>query len=208
MARSSALHLRIASFCAAIYLILTLCIAFRAPLLKWDQQAADLQEQIKNELVLKFAADLGALGSTMVVIFGSVITCMVLILVRRRREALQFVVAVGGSGCITGLTKLLTSRPRPEGMQESLGFYSTSFPSGHTLSATAMYLTIALIAANYLTNPRRRDRRILVAIAFVLSILVATARMVSSTHYPSDVLAGLAAGTGWAFFVAGFSARR
>jgi undecaprenyl-diphosphatase len=79
-------------------------------------------------------------------------------------------------------------RPRPEpffGLPKPDSF---SFPSGHALMCTVFYLLLA-----QLTSARPAIRA--AAIAFVL--LVGFSRAYLGFHFPTDVLAGFAAGTFW-----------
>ena len=59
-----------------------------------------------------------------------------------------------------------------------------SFPSGHSLNSTVVYGAIA----------RYTKSKILAVIAFVLPLLVGISRFALGVHYPTDVLAGWAAG--------------
>jgi undecaprenyl-diphosphatase len=83
--------------------------------------------------------------------------------------------------------KARTSRPRPYAVHPDITLCAApldqySFPSGHTLHATAL----TLVALSY--YPR------LYWILLPFSVLVALSRLVLGLHYPSDVLAGAVIG--------------
>jgi len=71
---------------------------------------------------------------------------------------------------------------------------SLSFPSEHTTQAAAIYLAIASL----LTQGRQALwRRLALALAVVIAILVALSRVFLGVHYPTDVGAGLLLGWLW-----------
>jgi undecaprenyl-diphosphatase len=77
---------------------------------------------------------------------------------------------------------------------------SYSFPSGHTFSSAAVYLTVAFLAARRL---RRRWLRILTVVGSVLLVLgIGVTRLYVGAHYLSDVVAGWAGGLGVALLCA------
>lgn len=112
-----------------------------------------------------------------------------------RREVLFFLISLGGASLIMLATKYLLARPRPELFPEG-ALYPTStpsFPSGHATGSAALYLTLYLIARR--ATPRWSWLVGLVGI--VMTLAIAISRLYLQVHYPSDVLAGLALGTGW-----------
>lgn len=109
------------------------------------------------------------------------------------RWAFAMVAAVGGSGIVANLLKLLLGKARPKVLFEdgrfgftpfSYGYDVNSMPSGHatTCGAAATILALAFPGARW---------PILAAGAFV-----ASTRVLIQAHYLSDVLAGLALGIG------------
>jgi undecaprenyl-diphosphatase len=197
---------RWAIFAAVLYVVLSIVVAAMPAIGKFE--AKILKEWIdhRSETILHFAMEAGALGSTMGVILISSTVVAVTLLLRSTRSCLQYLIAVCGSGLITGSSKWLVQRERPEEISESLGFYTSSYPSGHTLTAAAMYFTLALIAVEALkrTNAPSRPRRGLYATAGVLILAVAIARILTATHFPTDSVGGLLAGFFWASMVHAF----
>ncbi len=96
-------------------------------------------------------------------------------------------VACGGAGLLNGIVKVLAGRPRPklfarDGLH-AFDFFRFqadywSFPSGHTAMAFAV-ATVATILA-----PRH------VAAYYLLALIVAASRVLSGSHWISDVIAG------------------
>ncbi len=100
---------------------------------------------------------------------------------------------------ISDVVKPLVSRARPsvEHLQLVTGF---SFPSGHATQASAFWLSL-VFAASSAGAPAARTRQ-LAAGALVIILLVALSRVYLGVHYPSDVIAGILLGGGWAAYVA------
>jgi undecaprenyl-diphosphatase len=87
--------------------------------------------------------------------------------------------------------KLLFQHPRPTEAIIAIPD-SYSFPSGHAVAASALYITLALIAAQ--NERRQRPRRIIVATGVSIAVLVAWSRVYLGVHYFSDVIGGLLLG--------------
>jgi membrane-associated phospholipid phosphatase len=86
-----------------------------------------------------------------------------------------------------GLLKIVIGRARPE--DASMGF-----PSGHATAAAAFFGAVIYLAGSLPTAAR-----ILVRIgAALVIVLVALARVVLRAHWPSDAVAGIALGLGFA----------
>ena len=71
-----------------------------------------------------------------------------------------------------------------------------SFPSGHSLNSSVVYLTLALLVTPLL--PRRNARGFVIGAALVLVLLIGISRLYLGVHWLTDVLAGWAFGLTWA----------
>jgi undecaprenyl-diphosphatase len=163
-------------------------------------------ERARRPWLTNAAIDITALGSFTLVILFSFVTFTMLWVLRNRQAALQILAASVGSGLLTLVTKYLIERIRPESAQQLVAVSGFSYPSGHSVSSSALYLTIAFIACRYAERPRTR-----VAIVFgiaVLIFMVGASRVYLGVHYASDVVSGIALGAAWAFILAGSFARQ
>ena len=147
------------------------------------------------------AIDVTALGSITLVALFSAFTLVVLLVLRDRLGAFQMLAASVGAGILTLVTKDIIERTRPEVGQRLITVSGFSYPSGHSLSTSALYLTIAIIAGRYVQHLGARVA-IFVAVSAVV-ILVGASRVYLGVHYPTDVVSGISLGAAWALVLAG-----
>jgi undecaprenyl-diphosphatase len=147
------------------------------------------------------AIDVTALGSITLVVLFSAFTLVVLLVLRDRLGAFQMLAASVGAGILTLVTKDIIERTRPEVGQRLITVSGFSYPSGHSLSTSALYLTIAIIAGRYVQHLGARVA-IFVAVSAVV-ILVGASRVYLGVHYPTDVVSGISLGAAWALVLAG-----
>jgi undecaprenyl-diphosphatase len=147
------------------------------------------------------AVDVTALGSITLVVLFSAFTLVVLLVLRDRLGALQLLAASVGAGILTSVTKNIIERIRPEEAQQLIVVSGFSYPSGHSLSTSALYLTIAFIAGSYVQHSGARAA-IFLAVSAVL-IMVGASRVYLGVHYATDVMSGISLGAAWALVLAG-----
>jgi membrane-associated phospholipid phosphatase len=114
---------------------------------------------------------------------------------RRWREPALVAAAVLGEVLLFLIITMLVDRPRPPVGHLDAAPPTSSFPSGHTAAAVALYGSWALVAWQRARSTLLRAGLTLLAI--VLPIAVGLARMYRGMHYPSDVLAGAALSATW-----------
>lgn len=148
------------------------------------------------------AVDVTALGSITLVVLFSAFTLVVLLVLRDRLGALQLLAASAGAGILTLVTKNIIERIRPEEAQQLIVVSGFSYPSGHSVSTSALYLTIAIIAGRYVQHSGTRAA-IFLAVSAVL-ILFGASRVYLGVHYATDVVSGISLGAAWALLLAGF----
>jgi undecaprenyl-diphosphatase len=140
--------------------------------------------------------DITALGGTAVLSLLSLSVIGYLALLRRYDLALLVIVAVGGAMLLNLLLKLGFDRPRPGLVPHLTEAYQSSFPSGHSMSSAATYLTLGAMLAR--VQPRRWLKVYFLSLAIGVMFIVGVSRVYLGVHWPSDVLAGWAAGAAWA----------
>lgn len=137
-------------------------------------------------------------GSAFLLVPLALVVCLALIRAGLCRQALAVALSLGGAMLISDWVKLLVSRPRPpvEHLQAVTG---SSFPSGHATQASAFWLSLVFVL--HATGVSPRMTRVAAGLALTIVLAVAASRVYLGVHYPSDVLAGLLLGTGWAAYV-------
>jgi undecaprenyl-diphosphatase len=156
----------------------------------------DLSVPIGPRWLEEMARELTALGGRAVL---SLITFSVegyLLLLRKRRAALFLAGAVLGAALLSVLLKDFFARPRPEIVPHLAPVFSASFPSGHSMLSTALYLTLGAMLTRLQSSSL--IKAYIQMWALLLAILVGLSRVYLGVHWPTDVLAGWAAGAAWA----------
>jgi undecaprenyl-diphosphatase len=142
--------------------------------------------------------DITLLGTGTVVMVMVAVAALFLSLTRHKYSALLLLVATAGGIVLNNVLKLGFDRPRPQLFEWGAHVVTTSFPSGHAMSAAIVYFTIAYLAARL--QERRWVRLTTLTVAGVLVALIAASRVYLGVHYPSDVVAGVLVGLAWAGF--------
>lgn len=140
--------------------------------------------------------DITALGSTAVLALMVAAVSGFLLLTGKRRSALAMLISVVGGVIISQTAKLAYGRPRPELVPHGAEVYSASFPSGHSMMAAVVYLTLGALLARTQAEPR--VKAYILGSAVLLALLVGVSRVYLGVHWPTDVLAGWALGAVWA----------
>lgn len=143
------------------------------------------------------AVDLSALGGFTLTTLFACLGIAFLIAVHRRMEAVWIGVAVIGASLANTALKLWLHRPRPELVPHLARVTSLSFPSGHAMVSSAVYLTLAIM----LGEAQPALRRWFVGVAVIVVVLIGGTRVYLGVHWPSDVLAGWSIGAAWALML-------
>ncbi|MCM0675769.1 phosphatase PAP2 family protein [Micromonospora phytophila] len=137
-----------------------------------------------NDVSLVFST----LASTQVIVLVTGLVALLLFLwLRRWREPIFLCAAVSAQALVFLLTTLAIDRRRPAVEHMDVSPPTSSFPSGHTSAAVALYVGIALLLAL-----RARSTPAKVAwwsLLLLVPLGVAMTRMYRGMHHPSDVVA-------------------
>ena len=90
-------------------------------------------------------------------------------------------------------------RPRPPVTELDVAPPTSSFPSGHTAAALALYGSIAILML--WIYGRSRATRVAAVVLFCIPVVVGLSRLYRGMHYPSDVLMGALMGGLWLLVV-------
>jgi membrane-associated phospholipid phosphatase len=130
------------------------------------------------------------IGSLKVVVVALVLTLGDTVRRRDRRAMWSLIAVFAAAEGINFVLKNLVGRARPTLFEEIATLHTYSFPSGHAMTGTAVYGMIGVVLAR--AYPRFRT-----ALGFAvptLVFLIGLSRVFLGVHWPTDVLAGWAAG--------------
>lgn len=172
--------------------------AFDRAILTALRTPGDLADPLGPVWLEQSVRDLTALGSSTILTLITVAVVGFLLLESKPRTIGFLLVAIVGGLVLSLLLKEVFDRPRPDFLPHGQEVYTKSFPSGHSMNAAVVYLTLASILAR---AQRARAVKVYVLIsAIVITVLVGFSRLYLGVHWPTDVLAGWIAGAAWAAF--------
>jgi undecaprenyl-diphosphatase len=141
------------------------------------------------------ARDITGLGGlTVLTLVTSVVAGFLLLQRNFFLFGFTILVATGGH-LLNRALKSFYGRERPD-IVHLVDVATLSFPSGHAMLSAVIYLSLAVLLAS--VQSRARYRIYTIATGMVLTFLVGISRIFLGVHYPTDVLAGWAAGLAWA----------
>ena len=167
--------------------------AFDRTLILALRQSVDPNRLLGPRWLQETARDITALGGFTVLGLVTVLALAVLLVYGRRRQALVFAVAAVGTQVAAEAIKSIVGRPRPSFVMHYDLIASSSFPSGHSMMAPAIYFTLAAIIAAGELRPAARI--LLMGSSLALVVAIGVSRVFLGVHWPTDVLAGWTLGS-------------
>ena len=160
------------------------------------RQPGNLAVPIGPHWTLQVARDLTAFGSAVGI--GLITATVTGYLALQRRYGLTgFILLSLLTGTLLSVVlKDAINRPRPQVVPHLTDISSASFPSGHSMMSSIVYLTMATLLAR--SAPELRTKLYCFAVAIILIGLIGLSRLYLGVHYPTDVLAGWCIGCTWA----------
>jgi undecaprenyl-diphosphatase len=157
---------------------------------------ADATDPIGPPWIEEMGRDATALGGLGWLAFTVIVVALFLWL-DNKHHMMFFTLAATVSGALVSLIlKNVFARPRPDLVPHLSHVSSSSFPSGHSMLAAVVYLTLGSLLAAVM--PSRALKIYVLSVAVLLTIFVGASRIYLGVHYPTDVLAGWLAGLVWA----------
>ncbi|MEP7209433.1 MAG: phosphatase PAP2 family protein [Alphaproteobacteria bacterium] len=170
--------------------------AFDMKVLQWLHPYANHAEPRGPVWFDHAVRDLTSLGSVAVLAVIALITLGYLVLQKRRLEAGSLIVSLGGGLFLSETLKQVFERSRPAMEWHATESLNASFPSGHALLSTVVYLSLGAMLARAVKT--RTMKAYAMSIAVVLALLVGASRVYLGVHWASDVLGGWSLGAAWA----------
>lgn len=141
--------------------------------------------------------DVTALGGVLLRNLFAIIAVVSLLTLGFRRQAAALFLTVAAGWALGFALKILFMRARPDALPRLMEADGFSFPSGHSFNAAVICISIAMLLAG--VSQRCRVRRAIITAAVMLCVVIGVSRVALGVHFPTDVIAGLAGGAGWAF---------
>lgn len=160
------------------------------------RSAADRSDPIGPRWFEEMMRDFTALGGVGVLVAVALAVIGFLFLNGKRHAAATVAVALVSGFVLSNALKWGFARPRPDLVPHGQAVYTRSFPSSHAMLSALVYLTLGALLAR--TQPRRRVKLYLLAVAALITVVVGASRVYLGVHWPTDVLAGWTVGAGWA----------
>jgi undecaprenyl-diphosphatase len=131
---------------------------------------------------------LSGLGNTGAIVGALIVVAIALrVAIKKWRPSIFLVVAVAGQALVFLCVQFVVKRPRPHVKRLDGGIPTSSYPSGHTGAATALFVGSALLIAWYVR--RRWVRTLSITVLLSVPLLVALGRLYRGAHHLTDVLA-------------------
>lgn len=137
---------------------------------------------------------ISAVGSSVLLVPLAVVLAVVLGRRGRRSDAFLVGTATLGVLVLGPVLKIVIGRPRP-GDGHLVLVNSWAYPSGHSLTSTAVLGVLTVLAVRHLHTRARRAA--VVAAGVLLIAAVGVSRVYLGVHWPTDVLAGWLIGSTW-----------
>ncbi len=143
-------------------------------------------------LIEEMARDISGLGGIAVLTLVTLGAAFYLFMMRRPGRALYLLFTIGMGTLISNLLKYGYDRPRPNLVPHGSYHLTSSFPSGHSMMAALVYLTIGMLIAS--THKTLNLKLYFIILPVIITMMVGISRVYLGVHWPSDVLAGWAMG--------------
>ncbi|MGI9862180.1 phosphatase PAP2 family protein [Moorella naiadis] len=176
-------------FMALIFLLLT--AAIKQPVIQHlDEQVLKWLMVYRNPAATIFFQGITFFGTSLFFFPATTIVVIILVMDRDWRGCAALLLTMNGAWALMEGLKAFYQRPRPTlgPLEQVPGF---SFPSGHALMGTVFFGLLALMLLKKIF-PRRQPLVIRGTVVFLL--LLGLSRLYLGVHYPTDILAGYAAG--------------
>ena len=156
----------------------------------------DLARPIGPVWLEHWSRDVTALGGGVVLALVTLVVVGYLLIERLYASTAFLLVAVVGGTILTAALKGYFNRDRPNVVPHLTDSLFQSYPSGHSMMSSVVYLTLAVLLSRAMKP--RQVKIYLIGVALFLSFLVGLSRVYLGVHYPTDVVAGWAGGVAWA----------
>ena len=172
-----------------------------------DENVAYWANQNTTPIVQSIMKYASFIGSSEVILIVTVLIG-ILFLMKRNWRHFFFFFTLSVGGVILNLTlKMIVQRARPgdevkyiEAFNLHLEIQSYSFPSGHTMRATILFLFLMYLAFYFMTN--NVWKYVSYVVCIVLLLTVALSRIMLDAHFATDIVGAILFSVAWFFICA------
>jgi len=162
---------------------------------RFDFWILSLVDFMRSPILTKIMLFFTYFGRWEIMLFGTFFVITILYLQDKRRYLFTLLFSVVFGQLIVLLMKDIVTRPRPKVIAPITIENSFAFPSGHVFVVMSFFGLIAFFLFRYF---KEVWQRLLIIIGALLLIsTVSFSRVYLGLHWPTDVLASLAAGGAW-----------
>ena len=129
-------------------------------------------------------------GEVLSMVILSLIMIAILMLYRLKFETLFMIISMLASSILIPVMKNSFDRERPS-MLRLIDITGFSFPSGHAMGSTIFFGSLMMLIKNSGLN----NKSMLYGLCAFFILMISSSRVYLGVHYPTDVIAGIVAGT-------------
>jgi undecaprenyl-diphosphatase len=149
----------------------------------------ELHTPVLDKVMLGFTF----LGEPVILLIMCLVIGTWLLMRGQRSQATILIIAAGGAVALNTLLKVLFGRARPMLWERVVDVGQYSFPSGHAMISMVIFGTIG-----YLLSSKFPLWRIgIISLTILLVTGIGLSRLYLGVHWPTDIVAGYAAGLVW-----------
>jgi undecaprenyl-diphosphatase len=186
--------------CFALFIKLTFSINDSSSIQSFDERILKWVETLRTPFLNSMMLDVTALGGLALTVVLGLLAVAIFLLAKDPAAAIHLIITSTGGFYISSWTKAIISRPRPSIIPQLIHAAGFSYPSGHSVTSAAIYLTMAILACRHFKKVSARI--MLLILAGIMIALISFSRIYLGVHYPSDTMSGALIGLSWALFMA------
>ena len=189
-----------AIICIALFIRLTFSVASNGSVQNFDEGILRWVETLRTPFFNSMMLDITALGGLALTVVLGLLAVALFLLSRDSAAAIHLIITATGGFYISAWTKPILARPRPSIIPQLIHASGFSYPSGHSITSAAIYLTMAILACRHFKAIKARVA--LLTLAGIMIALISFSRIYLGVHYPSDTISGALLGLAWALLTA------
>lgn len=201
---------------AAVFLLLFIIVAMLTSGTQGfllDENVAYWADQNNSGFMSTITKYASFIGSSEIILVLTVIIGLVLLMKRNWRHLFFFFTLSVGGVILNLALKMIVRRARPgdevsyiEVFNMNLEIQSYSFPSGHTMRATILFLFLMYISYMFIKKGLVKFLSYLVYVGLIVA--VALSRIMLDAHFVTDIAGAILISVSWFFLCAYFFHRR